>query len=207
MTIDDLKNYRLVGGTALALQFGHRNSVDIDLFTYKQFSKKKLEEILRQKINHIHRLRAGEKSLSFYVNNTKVDFYNMEVPFIRPEVVEENIRMAHVGDIAAMKFDTITDRATKKDYYDIAEILNSYTFEELLGFYEEKYPYKITRNVIDIIRDIPLRNFELEKSSPPKTFRNISWNEVKKKILDSFDLFRNEEITKKIEEMKKRKKK
>ncbi|MBI2967500.1 MAG: nucleotidyl transferase AbiEii/AbiGii toxin family protein [Bacteroidetes bacterium] len=205
MVVNELKAFRLVGGTALALQLGHRESVDIDLFSYKDFAKQKLGKRIAEKFHNMDLLREGEKSLSFHINNSKVDLWALDVPFIRPEITEENIRMADKEDIAAMKLNAITDRATKKDYYDIAELLNNFTFKELLGFYAEKYPHKTTRNVIDVIKEIPFRNRELEQSPPPKTFRNITWNDVKKKVFTAFDTFRNDELNEKIEEMKKRK--
>ena len=207
MEANELKAFRLVGGTALSLQLGHRESVDIDLFSFREFPKDILRDTLKNILTNLSELEIGERSLSFYTNNIKVDFYAMSNPFIRPELIEDNIRMAAIEDIAAMKLDAITSRATKKDYYDIAELLNKYTFKTLLGFYIEKYPECRTRNVIDIIKDIPLRNFELEKSTPPKSFRNITWNDVIEKVFNAFDTFRYEELQAKIEEMKKRKKK
>ena len=92
----------------------------------------------------------------------------------------------------------------KKDYYDVAELLNRYSFKQLLGFYEEKYPEYSTRNVIDVIKEIPRRNIELEKSPEPNTYGDINWQDVKQKVFDAFDTFRHDELQAKIEEMKKR---
>lgn len=205
MDVNELKKFRLVGGTALALQLGHRESIDIDLFSYMEFPKDTLKNTIKNLFHNSPEFDIGERSLTFFANDIKVDFYSMLNPFIRPELIEENIRMASVEDIAAMKLDAISSRATKKDYYDIAEFLNKYSFKKLLEFYQEKFPENSTRNVIDIIRDIPIRNLVLEKTPPPRTFRNLTWEDVKKKVFDAFDTFRNEEINEKIEEMKKRK--
>ncbi|MFH1321416.1 MAG: nucleotidyl transferase AbiEii/AbiGii toxin family protein [Bacteroidota bacterium] len=205
MDIPGLKDFRLVGGTALSLQLNHRESVDIDMFSYNTFSKEELKICLKDKFDTSSQVEVGERSLTFFMQDIKVDLYSMSHPFIRNVITEEQLRLAHVEDIAAMKLEAISQRAAKKDYYDIAELLSRYSFKQLLGFYEEKYPEYSIRNVLDVIKEIPRRNMELEKSPEPKTFRNIGWKDVMQIVFDAFDKFRYNELQAKIEEMKKRK--
>ena len=74
MKVDEFKAFRLVGGTALALQLGHRESVDIDLFSYREFPKEILRDSLMKNFSNLTKFEIGEISLSFYLENTKVDF-------------------------------------------------------------------------------------------------------------------------------------
>lgn len=205
MELEDLRNYRLVGGTALALQLGHRESVDIDLFTDFGYDEEIVTRALEEKFPQANNYNYRTYGVTFTISDIKVDIYEWREHFIRPVVVIETIRMAHIEDIAAMKLDTLRNRATKRDYYDIAELLAHYSLKELLNFYQEKFPQNSIRNVIDVINLIPIGNAELESSPDPRTFTDISWSSVKKKIAACFEKFLHDELQAKREEMNKRK--
>ena len=114
--------------------------------------------------------------------------------------------MAHIEDIAAMKLEAITERATKKDYFDIAELLSKYSVKEMIHFYSEKYPFMSTRNVINIFKDFSrVINLDIEKTKEPKTFNNLTWENVKDKVNKAFDEFVKTEFQRKALEKKNRK--
>lgn len=130
---------RLVGGTALALQYGHRQSVDLDMFGSAQ-----LDTIeLRQKLSRLGKLTVIKETsyIKIYLlDGIKVDFVDYAYPWIDDMVEENGIRLASDKDIAAMKINAIEGRGSKKDFIDLYFLLQHYTLQEILDFYCCKYP-------------------------------------------------------------------
>lgn len=174
-----LNSFVLVGGTALALQLGNRESIDLDMFSTVDFSS---NEILASLLNDYQIVVNNqlEQTLISTINQVKVDFIKFHYPFIRPFVVIENIRMASVEDIAAMKLDAITGRGSKKDFYDLYFLLEQYSIDDLFSFYTEKYPHQTTFHVIR-----SLTYFDDAELQPnPIVFdKTITWEKVKHKII------------------------
>lgn len=120
-----LKDFRLVGGTALSLQLGHRLSLDIDLFTDNQsIDMLKIESILKTRT--IYEFRNVERSgitlvnsLKFFMNDIKIDLCKWPRKFKEPYIAVGNIRMATLNDIANFKLDAISARVNKKDFIDL----------------------------------------------------------------------------------------
>lgn len=134
-----LAETRLVGGTSLALQYGHRNSVDLDLFgSIKDDDEELVSCLKRYGSLQIHKLAPNIKI--FDLDGIKVDIVNYSYPWIDDAVVEDGLRLASPRDIAAMKINAIEGRGTKKDFIDVHELLKHYTLQELLSFYSAKYP-------------------------------------------------------------------
>lgn len=174
-----LNSFVLVGGTALALQLGNRESIDLDMFSTVDFSS---NEILASLLNDYQIVVNNqlEQTLISTINQVKVDFIKFHYPFIRPFVVIESIRMASVEDIAAMKLDAITGRGSKKDFYDLYFLLEQYSIDDLFSFYTEKYPHQTTFHVIR-----SLTYFDDAELQPnPIVFdKTITWEKVKHKII------------------------
>ena len=192
-SIEELKDFRLAGGTGLALQIGHRRSVDIDLFTDKPIDRKGLQLII---VKNFPDAKAGRKTgfgLVFNIHNIKVDLCYDGGRFIRPVIIKEDIKMASKEDIAAMKTGAIADRASKKDFYDIAFLLNKYKLKEFIRFYQERYPFMDIRNIIEAFK----KHDKADEDINPVLLKNISWKQVKKKIDESFDEFMKEAKTSK----------
>ena len=145
MTIEEFNSFRLVGGTSLSLQQGHRISVDIDLFTdaeYGSIDFNRLEEILYETFPYVDSSSVGEVVFgrSYFVgedeyNAVKLDIYYTE-PFVFPLLEQDNISLASNEEIAAMKFEVISNGGRNKDFWNIHELLDVFTLEEMLGFYE-----------------------------------------------------------------------
>jgi predicted nucleotidyltransferase component of viral defense system len=174
-----LNSFVLVGGTALALQLGNRESIDLDLFSTDDFSS---NEVLSSLLNDYQIVVNNQltQTLISTINHVKVDFIKFHYQFIRPFVVIENIRMASVEDIAAMKLDAITGRGSKKDFYDLFFLLQQFSIDDLFSFYIEKYPHQTTFHVIR-----SLTYFEDAEIQPnPIVFdKTITWEVVKHKII------------------------
>ncbi len=146
-----LKNFHLAGGTSLALQIGHRNSIDLDLFTIKDFDTNYLLEQLEQNFNFRSDYYAIN-TLKGSIDNIKIDLISHKYSKVKPIIETENIRMYSIEDIAAMKLNAISGNGTRsKDFIDIYFLLKQYTINELLNFYKIKYK---TRNLIHVVKSL-----------------------------------------------------
>lgn len=121
----------LAGGTALALQLGHRVSVDLDFFTVEDFSTEALiQEIKGFKLAwQILQEEAG--GLTVLVNGVKVSVLRYPYPFTDLTVRIKSITVAGLMDIAAMKVIAITQRGAKRDFVDLYFILQDTPFRKI----------------------------------------------------------------------------
>lgn len=178
MSVPVLKDMRLVGGTALALQYGHRSSIDIDLFGNLDASMLDLRVAL-EKIGHVIVLKETENIRGYIINGVKVDIVNYSIyPWLTDSLIEDGIRLASPIDIAAMKINAIQGRGSKKDFIDMYFLLKQYTINEILDFYARKYPeHNLFRAIIS------LTYFDdADKQIMPKMHRPMDWNHVKQTI-------------------------
>ena len=174
-----LDSFVLVGGTALALQLGNRESIDLDLFSNTDFASNDLLTALLKDYQIVVNNQLPQ-TLITTINHVKVDFIKFHYPFIRPFLVIENIRMASLEDIAAMKLDAITGRGSKKDFYDLFFLLQHYSIDELFSFYTEKYPHQTTFHVA---RSLTYFDDADIQPSPIVFDKTITWETVKQKII------------------------
>ncbi len=115
---DTFSNFYLAGGTSLALQIGHRLSIDLDFFQYS-------DEPIYDKIDHLKKFGSinvtnkSNRVLNVFIDDLKVDFINYSYPFIDQIIEIDQIKLVGLKDIAAMKLAAITGRGTKKDFIDL----------------------------------------------------------------------------------------
>ena len=171
---DFLSESRLVGGTALALQYGHRMSVDLDFFGKIETDNIDIKEQL-QDVGKLSVIKESRNINVFVIDGVKVDFINYPYQWIDEAVVDETVLLASPRDIAAMKVNAIEGRGSKKDFIDLYFLLQHYSIQDILGFYAKKYPeYSIFRALMS------LTYFEdAESQFMPKMFTNVSWEDVK----------------------------
>lgn len=180
--LPELEGFLLVGGTALALQLGHRNSIDIDLFHKEGFSENGLSEKLKKyftvKVDY-----SGIKTLLTHLNNIKVDFITHTYDYVQPPVTEEGITFLSKEDIAAMKLNAITNSGQRlKDFIDVYYLLQYFSINDMLGFFEIKYPNinpLIPLKAINYFEDID------ENIDAPKLLKPISLKQIKQRINDA----------------------
>lgn len=177
MGIDYFAPLKLVGGTSLALQIGHRKSIDLDFFGKLELSETDLHNCFKG--FKAYSLLYKTPSIYVYtINTVKVDFVNYPYNWIGPEVVDGEIRLASRQDIAAMKLNAITGRGKKKDFYDLYYLLKEFTFEEMFDFYDQKYP---DGNRFLVMRSITYFD-DAEADQDPIVFDDVTWSEIKKTI-------------------------
>lgn len=150
MQLEVLRSFRLVGGTALSLQLGHRVSVDVDLFTdatYGNIDFEWIDSVLSSEFPIVDMQYQGNESFgkSYFIGSdrnqlVKVDLFYTDV-FIRPMFELEGIRMATLEDIAAMKMEVIGHSGRKKDFWDVHELMNQMSLIQMMDYHKERYPY------------------------------------------------------------------
>lgn len=136
-SIPELKDLRLVGGTALALQIGHRISIDLDLFG--QFDTSIPLEMLLTDFDNVVKTGSNKFMQFFEIDGIKVDFVNYPYQWLKDPIIEEGVTLASIEDIAAMKINAIINRGTKKDFIDMAFLLEQFSLSSILELYKEKY--------------------------------------------------------------------
>ena len=172
-------DFYLAGGTALAIHLGHRESIDLDWFSSQEFSNARIKEILAQ-LGNFSLVGEEEGTIHGLVDNVKVSFFHYPYRNLFALVPFEGVQLADERDIAAMKIDAISSRASKKDFIDLYYLFKKYSLEQLLEFFEEKYS-NIQYNKLHILKS--LAYFETAENEPmPHCLETIQWEEVKKEI-------------------------
>ena len=175
----------LVGGTSLSLQLGHRVSIDIDLFTDAPYGSLDFHAI-QSKLRDMFPYCQGDcgdivgMGSSYVIGNSAYDSIKLDLfytdPFIRPIKTIDNIRIASIEDIIAMKLDVIGRNGRKKDFWDLHELHDKYTIAEMLTLYAERYPYNHTQEELLL----GLTNFSLADTDPdPNCLRSKAWPLIK----------------------------
>ena len=190
MTSSVFDTFRLVGGTALSLQRGHRKSADIDLFTNAEYGSVDLEAVhsfLQASFPYVDSLEVTSMGLgkSYFVGDHASDCIKMDVyytdDFISDIYCVEGIRMADIHDIIAMKTDVILRGGRKKDFWDIHELMNDYSLEDMLALHQNRYPFGHDASVIiQKFKDFSLADDDFE----PVCLRGKYWELIKLDIID-----------------------
>ena len=178
-TIPELKEFYLVGGTSLALQLGHRNSIDIDLFTQNNFDDNEILNILKER-HDIKEIFRRKNVIISLIDNIKTDFIRHDYPLINPPVTEEGITYISKEDIAAMKIHAIIQSGKRlKDFNDIYVLLEHLTLNQMIAFFEQKYTYS---NAMIALKAINYFDEIDEEIDPPKMLHPITIANIKERI-------------------------
>ncbi len=145
--LEKLSNFKdifyLAGGTSLALQLGHRDSIDFDFFTQDNFDENKLiekiENIFSIENTKIIQLERGTVT-AIIDGEVKISFFNYKYNLLEKVIETEFLNLASVLDIACMKMSAICSRSTNKDYVDLYFILKDLNLENILENVKIKYP-------------------------------------------------------------------
>ena len=131
---------RLVGGTALSLQIGHRESDDLDLFSVEPMDMMAIQLQLIDKYEFTPSV-IEENTLIGFVNGVKIDVIYHPFPWLTAAVVEDGMRLASIADIAAMKMHAIINSVKRpKDFVDIAFLSMHFSYNEIKRLLLNRYP-------------------------------------------------------------------
>lgn len=176
-----IKDFYLAGGTALALYYGHRFSVDLDWFAesfnYTSSFRKRLSELGKLSVDS-----EGEKTFNGVLDGVKISFFEYPYPLIFPKThFRNNVYLASRSDIAAMKLEAVASRGNYKDFIDLFFLLKEYNLDQLLSFLREKFA-GIEYNETHLLKSITYFE-DAEKSEFPEMIQKIDWEDVKKVLM------------------------
>lgn len=177
------KNLRLVGGTALALQLGHRKSIDLDLFGKMIPNEIEISRIL-QDFKNVKKLHNTPNIFIYSIEGVKVDFVNYHYDWLDDAIIEDGIIQADKKDIAAMKLSAISGRGTKKDFVDLYFLLKTYSLAEMVEFYNKKFT---DGNIFQVLRSLVY--FTDAENDHIKMINDVNWNTIKSTIKSRCDDF------------------
>ncbi len=177
MDVDELSHFSLVGGTALALQLGHRFSEDIDMFCFGGFDPLRLQKTLNDRFAPDFNV-TNNYCIQFSHQGVKVDLLDYPYPPRFAEVVTDGVRMLDIRDIIPMKLSAICNRGVKKDFFDLYFLLRNHRFDEMLHFYSERFEQS---EVVNVIRSVQYFD-DAENNPDPICFEKVTWMEVKRTI-------------------------
>lgn len=182
LKLSEAPGFYLAGGTALALQIGHRTSIDFDFYSQKKFSSPQLAKEIKKTFPGADMLFTAEDTLKSKIGGTELSFFYYSYRMLEPLKQYQRIRIASLADIAAMKLAAILQRGARRDFIDIYFLLNSYTLNELVDFTIKKYP--IFQPMLILRALIYFEDAESEKYPRPiKVFTpDFSWGKTKNKI-------------------------
>jgi predicted nucleotidyltransferase component of viral defense system len=173
-----MKDFVLVGGTALSLLFGHRKSIDLDLFTVSDFSSEGLHSVLKEKYGDQVYIEDKPKVFGLFcaIQNIKVDLVRYPHPPIRASHISEGIRFISTEDIIAMKVQAVLGRARKKDFWDIATLLEHYSVADFIQFHKEKFS---NQNLMITVPQAISYFSDAEDDVDPISLKGQTWESVK----------------------------
>ena len=188
MQLHELTSFYLVGGTALSLYYGHRQSIDLDLFSIKEFSNETILPALQKNFSDLQYSNPNNPvGLFAFISGVKVDpVKHHYLPLIDQPTVENDIRLFGVRDLMAMKIAAILKRGVKKDFWDIAELLKHYTVENFINAYNTKYP---NQQVLISIPQALTYYADAEESEDPISLKGQTWQSVKKAIQQAVNAY------------------
>jgi predicted nucleotidyltransferase component of viral defense system len=177
-SLEIFRETRLVGGTALALQYGHRKSIDLDFFGKITASDEEIEYELIQ-LGKLTILNKSKAIKIFSLNDVKIDIVNYQYKWLSECIIDNDIRLADPADIGAMKLSAITGRGSKKDFFDLFFLVKQYTLKELFHFYSSKFPQASEFLVLKSL--IYFEDAEHD-ADPDMIDKSVTWSDVKKQI-------------------------
>jgi len=185
MSIEEFNRFRIVGGSSLSLQLGHRESIDIDLFTdaeYGSIDYTILEAKLIETFSYVDKTSVDFEGIgrSYFIGNNKNESVKLDLfytdPFVFPCILEQNVRFSSIEEVAAMKFEVIAHGGRKKDFWDIHELLETFTLDEMLGFYLKRNPYGYSKDeLLAKIIDFSVA----EEDFTPNCYKDKVWELIK----------------------------
>jgi hypothetical protein len=185
------EGFYLAGGTGMALQAGHRMSLDFDFYSGKRFEKELLiQEINDKKINSITvQISAG--TLIVRLEGVEVSFFFYPYKLLEPLVKTENLNIASLPDIAAMKLIAVIQRGIKRDFFDLYFLTTrGIGLEKLFDLCENKYPSfnrYLALQSLTYFKDAE----EFDSLEGRQFFISIPWDKVKKYFLQQVKKYKN----------------
>lgn len=175
-----LNGFYLAGGTALALHFIHRKSLDIDLFSNFWFDAADVLEKIHQDFPFQLHL-TGSNTLKGSIGEIQVDILSHRYQMIDKPIDIDGIRLLSTPDIIAMKLNAIsTSGQRSKDFIDLYYLLDPFPLPAMLDFYRQKYNQENISHILKSLiyfDDVDLADWPVLVKDP-----KLTWEQVKRRI-------------------------
>ena len=171
-------SFYLAGGTALALQLGHRRSFDLDFFTQEEdFST--MRQPLETALHDFSPVLADTSwgNLVFLAAGVRVAYFSYGYPIVAPFIDAEGLRLAGLADIALMKMDAILGRASRKDFHDLYAICQQMPLRLIFDLASQKYP-AIRDFEAQVVKRLVFFD-RADQEAAPVLLNEVSWETVK----------------------------
>ncbi len=177
---DVFTDFYLAGGTAAAIQLGHRISVDLDLFTKEDFEPAKLQKRLADDGIVLENFAPDVGTINATYRNTKISFFTYPYDLVEPLIDHEGAKLASLVDIGLMKLTAIASRGNKKDFIDLVMIIKEVGIEKLAKDFKRKYPV----NEMDIYHYSKSLTYfdDADKDPDPVMLISMNWEDIKKRL-------------------------
>lgn len=181
LSMPELKDFSLVGGTALSLLYGHRISVDLDLFSNSKFENNVIVKALAKKFKSDFLLeqKPPQFGIFCFIKDVKIDLVRHPFEMLKPPLIIQNIRLFSKEDIIAMKVQAVLGRGKKKDFWDISELLKHYSVQNFIDFHTNKYSYQ---NLLISVPQALTYFSDADESEDPVSLKGQTWESVKSEI-------------------------
>lgn len=175
-----LSDFYLSGGTALALQIGHRESEDLDFFTQTEFKPVSFQPSLAA-FGPLEQTEIAQGTLNTFINGVQLQLLKYPYQLLEDTLNFEGIQLSSVLDIACTKLLTVSSRGSKKDFIDLFFLFEKYSLNELIHSVEKKYQ-GIDYSIPHILKSLVY--FETAETEPmPRMHKTVEWDQVKDEML------------------------
>lgn len=130
--------FYLAGGTALALQLGHRTSVDFDFYSHEKFDAMRLEKDLVQNMS-LKITQRSEGTLIGQLSRIDLSFFHYPYLLLAPLVETDFLNLSAIPDIAAMKLIAVSQRGVRRDFLDLYMIAKEHGLEKIFQWAKKKF--------------------------------------------------------------------
>ncbi|MEA1963869.1 MAG: nucleotidyl transferase AbiEii/AbiGii toxin family protein [Candidatus Aerophobetes bacterium] len=192
-----LKNHHfyLAGGTALALELGHRVSLDFDFYTEEELDPETLLQNFQKHFKNVQLIRRAENTLILSIDNVEVSLFSYPYPLISPLIKTPEVNLASMEDICAMKIVAIIQRGTKRDFIDIYFLLKEFGLERIFTLAQKKY-----RGLFNKYLALQALTYFVDADKEKKEKRTnisteISWDEIKKELIKTAGDFKKHHLS------------
>lgn len=187
-----LKGYHfyLAGGTALALELGHRISLDFDFYIEGELDPETLLQDFQKHFKNVQLIREAKNTLILSIDNIEVSLFSYPYPLISPLIKIPEVNLASMEDICAMKIVAIIQRGTKRDFIDIYFLTKRFGLERIFALTQKKYKGLFNKYLaLQALTYFTDADKEREEQRA-KTLIGISWDEIKKELIKIVEDFK-----------------
>ncbi len=174
-----LASFNLGGGTALALWFGHRLSIDLDLFSPSSFDPHAVFARLGDRSAKV--LGTADDTLEMRIDGVKVEIFRYRYPLLQDVAIVESVRLLSVADLSCMKLSAVANRGSRKDFVDLALLVREHGLPTMLRWYVEKF---VGYETLSVLRSLVY--FEDAEDEPePRMLQPMPWGVVKQTLCEA----------------------